>query len=209
MRKVAGRLRDYKSNRRRTLIPASRWGYPRRVVKRILLFVFLALIPPTLFGALIWKGRRQPPMEKMHAPATPVPAGAALRALFASDLGPAKIKEKVTYYDEKGLFEYIDGAAPIFIERHFRELGAAELDIQGSDIVCDVYDMATATNAQSIFAAEKSATAAPLEGWPEAISGSMSFVFHHNQYYVKLTAFDAKAEAALPVVARALREKMQ
>lgn len=149
-------------------------------------------------------------MEKVQAPAKSGSAkpAAALRALFTADLGPAKIKAKPTYYDEKGLFEYIDGAAPIFIERHFRELGAAELDVQGSDLVCDVYDMAAPANAQSIFTKEKSANAKPVEGWPEAISGSMSFVFHHQQFYVKLTAFDAKAEAALPVVARALQKKM-
>jgi hypothetical protein len=149
-------------------------------------------------------------MEKVQAPAksNPPQPATALRALFAEDLGPAKIKAKPTYYDEKGLFEYINGAAPIFIERHFRELGAAELDVQGSDLVCDVYDMAAPANAQSIFTKEKSANAKPVAGWPEAISGSMSFVFHHKQYYVKLTAFDTKAEAALPVVARALQGKM-
>jgi hypothetical protein len=37
----------------------------------------------------------------------------------------------------------------------------------------------------------------------------MSFVFHHGRYYAKLTAFDAKAEAALPVVARSLKERMK
>lgn len=113
-------------------------------------------------------------------------------------------------YDEKGLFDYIDGAAPIFIERHFRKLGAAELvTADGSDLVCDVYDMATGENAQSIFDKERSTSAKTVDGWAEAISGPMSFVFHHGRYYVKLTAFDAKAEAAMPLVARALQEKMK
>ena len=120
------------------------------------------------------------------------------------------IKEKIALYDEKGLFDYIDGAAPIFIERHFRKLAASEMATpEGSDLVCDVYDMATIENAQSIFDKEKSATAKPLDAWPEAIAGPMSLVFHHGRYYAKLTAFDAKAEAALPAVARALKEKMQ
>ena len=48
-----------------------------------------------------------------------------------------------------------------------------------------------------------------MEGWPEAISGTMSFVFHAGRYYVKLTAFDAKAEAALPALARSLKEKVR
>jgi hypothetical protein len=179
---------------------------------RIVLFAVLALIPPTLIGVMVWHGRQALPVER--APAAARPAGseadAALRALFEPPLAEVKIKEKVALYDEKGLFDYIDGAAPIFIERHFRRLAASEFATpEGSDLVCDVYDMATPENAQSIFDKEKSAQARPVDGWPEAIVGPMSLVFHHGRYYTKLTAFDAKAEAALPLVARALKEKMK
>ena len=179
---------------------------------RIVVFVVLALLPPTLIGSLLWQGHKPPPAEKPAAAARPAgqEADAALRAIFDAQLAAAKMKDKVALYDEKGLFDYIDGAAPIFIERHFRKLGAAEMSTpEGSDLVCDVYDMATPENAVSIFEKEKSASAKPVEGFPDAISGPMSFVFHHAKYYAKLTAFDAKAEAALPAVARALKEKMQ
>ncbi|HJX51403.1 MAG TPA: hypothetical protein VJ801_01440, partial [Polyangia bacterium] len=97
---------------------------------RIPLFVLLALIPPAFIGLMIREGHRAP------AP-TAVPAGKSrpsgaeadksLLALFQGDLGGAKVKEKVTLYDEKGLFDSIDGAAPIFIERHFRRQAATEL----------------------------------------------------------------------------------
>ena len=175
-------------------------------------FVVLALIPPTLIGSLVWRGRSAPPSEKAAASAHPggQDADTALRALFDVSFVGAKVKDKVALYDEKGLFDYIDGAAPIFIERHFRKLGAAELSTpEGSDLVCDVYDMASAENAQAIFNAERSASAKTVDGWTDAIVGPMSFVFHHARYYTKLTAFDAKAEAALPLVARALKEKMK
>ena len=142
------------------------------------------------------------------------PSGAeadkSLLALFQGDLGGAKIKDKVGLYDEKGLFDYIDGAAPIFIQRHYRKLAAAEMaTAEGHDMVCDVYDMAEPANAESIFNAEKSATAKPVADFPDAISGPMSFVFRRGRYYVKLTAFDAKAEAALPGLATALKGKMK
>ena len=179
---------------------------------RIVVFVVLALVPPALIGSLLWQGRKAPPAEKAAAKARPTgqEADAALRGLFEAQFGGVKVKEKVALYDDKGLFDYIDGAAPIFIERHFRKLGAAEMSTpEGSDLVCDVYDMASAENALSIFDKEKSASAKPVDGFPEAISGPMSFVFHHARYYAKLTAFDAKAEAVLPAVARALKEKMQ
>ncbi len=179
---------------------------------RILLFAVLAVIPPTLIGTLVWQGRKAPPVE--HAPGSAQVGGQqadqALRALFAPPPDGAKVKEKVALYDEKGLFDYIDGAAPIFIERHFRKLAAAEMATpEGSDLVCDVYDMATPENAQAIFDKEKSPNAKLVDGWPEAIVGPMSFVFHHGRYYTKLTAFDAKAEAALPVVARSLKGRMK
>jgi hypothetical protein len=181
-------------------------------VVRIILFAVLAVIPPTLIGTLVWKGHTAPPAE--HAAASARPSGqeadATLRALFEPPPTGTKIKEKITLYDEKGLFDFIDGAAPIFIDRHFRKLAAAEIaTAEGSDLDCAVYDMATPENAQSIFDKEKSVTAKTVDGWPEAIAGPMSFVFHHTRYYAKLTAFDAKAEAALPAVARSLKEKMK
>jgi hypothetical protein len=177
---------------------------------RIISFVVLSLLPPILIGLLLWEGRQAPPVE--HAAVvktTGQDADGALRGLFEPAPAGTKTKEKVALYDEKGLFDYIDGAAPIFIERHFRKLAASELATpEGSDLVCDVYDMVAPENAQSIFDKEKSSQAKPVDGWPEAISGPMSFVFHHARYYAKLTAFDAKAEAMLPAVARALKERM-
>ncbi len=186
--------------------------YPCLQAVRTVVFAVLALIPPALMGSFVWQGRRIPPVE--HVPGSARPAGqnadAALRAFFATPLAGVKVKEKVVLYDEKGLFDYIDGAAPLYVDRHFRKLAAAEMATPGgSDLTCDVYDMAAPANAQAIFAAEKSPHAKVVDGWPEAISGPMSFVFHQARYYVKLTAFDAKAEAALPLVARALKEKMR
>ena len=181
---------------------------------RYLLFAVLALVPLALVGTLVWQGNKAPPAE--HAAARPAggDADAVLRGLFdfklAAALGHTLRADVDALNNDKGLFDYIDGAAPIFIERHFRKLAATELSTpEGSDLVCDVYDMATPDNAQSIFDKEKSAQAKPVEDWPGAIAGPMSFVFHQARYYVKLTAFDAKAEAALPLVARALKEKMK
>ena len=178
---------------------------------RIVVFAILALLPPVLIGSLVGQGRKPPPGEKAVAMTTAGPAAdTALRALFDGPFSAARIKEKVTLYDEKGLFDYIDGAAPIFIERHFRKLGAAEFSTpEGSDLVCDVYDMTAPEHALAIFTKEKSSQAKPVAGFPDAISGPLSFVFHHARYYAKLTAFDAKGEALLPVLARALAERMK
>jgi hypothetical protein len=162
---------------------------------------------------MVKEGRRAPAQAAVPAGKSR-PSGAeadkGLLALFEGDLGGAKVKDKVGLYDEKGLFDYIDGAAPIFIQRHYRKLAAAEMaTAEGNDMVCDVYDMAEPANAESIFNAEKSAQAKPVADFPDAISGPMSFVFRSGRYYVKLTAFDAKAESALPGLAKALKGKMK
>jgi hypothetical protein len=178
---------------------------------RIISFVVLSLIPPSLIGALVWQGHKAPPAE--HAVAVKNPgqeADAALRALFEPAPPGTTITEKVALFDEKGLFDYNDGAAPIFIERHFRKLATAELSTpEGSAMPCAVFDMVAAENAQSIFDKEKSSQAKPVDGWPEAIAGPLYLGFHHGRYYVKLTAFDPKGDAMLPAVARALKERMK
>lgn len=181
---------------------------------RFAILVVLALIPPAFIGYQVWHGRRAPTVPAAalakKAPTNQAAADEALLALFQGDLGGAKIKDKVALYDEKGLFDYIDGAAPIFIQRHYRKLAATEMvSADGSDLVCDVYDMAEPANALAIFATEKSPTAKPVADIPNAISGPMSLVFHAGRYYAKLTAFDAKAEAALPGLAKAIRGKIK
>jgi len=179
---------------------------------RNIIFAVLALIPPALIGTLLWQGHKAPPVE--HAPAAAHKPGqeadAALRALFEPAPAGTTITEKVTFYDEKGLFDYNDGAAPIFLDRHFRKLATAELSTpEGSAMPCAVFDMVAPENAVSIFEKEKSSQAKPVEGWPEAISGPLYLGFHHGRYYAKLTAFDAKGDAMLPAVGRALKERMK
>jgi len=154
--------------------------------------------------------RDQKPEAPAPGPAAATDDDAVLRALFAPPLAGATAAEGVELYDEKGLFDYIDGAAPIFLERGFRKLGAAEMASgDGGDLTCDIYDMRTSENAESIFEKERSDAAQPVADWPEAIAGKGSFVFHQGRYYVKLTAFDPAAEAVLPALAAALRDRMK
>lgn len=131
-----------------------------------------------------------------------------LRALFKMPLVGAKIDGQVKLYDQQGLFDYIDGAAPIFIERNFRKLAAADLLAGEGSLTCDIYDMRSADNAASIYTKEKSPTATAVAIGDQAHQGSMSLVFRRDRYYVKLTAFDKTAEALLPELARALVGRM-
>jgi hypothetical protein len=179
------------------------------------IFAVLVMIPLAVIAWVVREGRHVPPTSLL--PSASASAGApadpedqSLLSLFKGDPGGTKVKSKVALYDGKGLFDYIDGAAPLYIERKFRKLAAAEMvTAEGSELVCDVYDMRAPENATSIFQKEKSSASKPVADWPQAISGPMSFIFLKGRYYVKLTAFDKNAEAALPALAGALRERMQ
>ncbi len=181
---------------------------------RISFFAVLVVVPVALIGWMVWVGHRPPPPERIVAarPAPPSEAegDAALKALLREPLGGCKLKGEPTLYDAQGLFNYIDGAAPMYLERKFRKLAAAELaTAEGNELTCDVYDMATPSGAESIFQKERSPTAQPAPDFERGVKGPMAFVFQEGRYYVKLTAFDAKAEAALPVVARAIAGKIR
>jgi hypothetical protein len=188
---------------------------------RNLVFALLVVAPIALIGLIIWKGQSTPdygralPMsgKEGKSPTSADPGqqdDALLLALLSGEPAGAKVDGSPALYDAKTLFDYINGAAPIFIERNFRKLAAAEMVTpEGGDLTCDVYDMGAADNAASIFAKERSAAATEVPDWPQAISGARAFVFHHDRYYVKLTAFDAGSEALLPELAAALRDKMK
>ena len=173
--------------------------------------VALLTVPVALVAWVRWAAVHDAPPEYVPPKAAPVEDPApGLRALFQGGLGGLAAAGEGALYDEKSLFEAINGAAPVYLERKFRRMLSMELKTEkGSDVTCDVYDMTDAEHARSIFEKERSAQAKPPEGWPEALVGSMSLVFHAGRFYVKATAFDADGEAALLPLGRALKEKVR
>jgi hypothetical protein len=181
---------------------------PRRLVAAA-----LVAAPILLVGWVARKGRgpaRQP--RGAAPPAAGLPPGddAALARLFETLAPAARLKAPVVLYDEKLLYEYIDGGAPLYVARHFRRLAAAELDAAGgAELNADVYDMAAPENAAAIFALESSAQARPAPGFDAGRTGPMSLVFRQGRFYVKLTAFDPRGEAALAEVGRAIAARLR
>ncbi|HEY3352401.1 MAG TPA: DUF6599 family protein [Polyangia bacterium] len=183
---------------------------------RSAIIALLVAVPLALVVWVGWRGRHAPPPDPAAlgaaGPAS-APArdeDAALRAILAPPPAGLTMKGALTLYDAQKLFDYIDGAAPVYLERHFRRLAAAELaTADGGELTADVYDMTAPANAESIFTKERSPAATAPADWPEALTGPKSFIFREGRYYVKLTAFDAKAEALLPRLARELRGRMK
>ncbi|MFH1809477.1 MAG: DUF6599 family protein [Pseudomonadota bacterium] len=137
-------------------------------------------------------------------------ADALLRGMLRAPLDPARLDGEVVLYDDKGLFDYIDGAAPVYLERGFRMLAAAELRVgDAGELTCDVYDMASADNARAIYDKERPATAVDAQLGDRGHRGSRSLVLTSGPYYIKLTAFDDAAEAALPDLAKLLVQRIR
>lgn len=180
---------------------------------RYLVFTLLLAAPITLVGWVAWRGRVPPAAEAAPAPAAATAARSAdatLRALFDVPLSGAVVTGAVALYDATTLSDRIDGAAPQYLERHFRHLAAAEMVTpQGADLTCEVYDMGAAANAGSIADAERSAYGHDVPGFSGARAGPLSLAFRGGRFYVKLTALDARAETMLPAIGRALRDRLR
>lgn len=178
---------------------------------RFVLLGVLIAIPLSLTGWIAWARVHDAPPEFVPPQAPTVQdAEPALRALVGAPLVGLGLRGEPAIYDEKSLFDAIDGAAPIFIERRFRKSLSAELATPtGHEATCDIYDMTDGEHAGAIFEKERSSQARAPKDWPQALVGPRSLVFHEGRFYAKLTAFDAEAEAALEPFARALQEKMR
>ena len=131
----------------------------------------------------------------------------ALKRVFATALPEFKLREPVAYYDSKGLFEYIDGAAPLYL-KHVRLAAAEMATAKGNELTCDIYAMGSEAGAKGIYAAESSSQAKPVQVGDEGRASKMALGFRRGAFYVKLTAFDAAAEAALPQLGQALATRL-
>jgi len=96
-----------------------------------------------------------------------------------------------SYYPEN-LFEYINGAAEIYLSYDFHELIVAQYQRSGmeSSLAIEIYDMGSTENGFGIYSAERypENTFIPIgvQGYLE--EGSLNFLV--GRYYVKLLCFD-------------------
>ncbi|MEK7705288.1 MAG: DUF6599 family protein [Myxococcota bacterium] len=176
------------------------------------MFAILVAIPTALVTFILTRGQAGrvvaavvPVPEATAAPVTVTPASADPAALVATPLAGAERTDPPTTYDAQGLFEYIDGAAPLFLERHFESLVASDWKTaSGGEFTCDIYLMATPDDAAAIYDKERPASAKTIKVGDTAHGGSMALVFRKGRAYVKLTAFNPAGEAALPSFGEAL-----
>jgi hypothetical protein len=118
---------------------------------------------------------------------------AVLKSLLPTVEGMGFTESPVTYFPET-LFEYINGAAEIYLSYDFKELIVAEYKkSDASDSVAvEIYDMGNHKNSFGIYSAERypdnDFMALGTQGYMEG--GALNFLV--GRYYVKLLCFDCE-----------------
>ncbi len=96
------------------------------------------------------------------------------------------IDERQTY-NRENLWEYIDGAADLFLSYGFEQLISQELEQDSIIVVLDVYDMGKPLNAFGIYSAERPSNAGRRSAGTEAvIIPPYQALMVKGQYYVKV-----------------------
>lgn len=119
----------------------------------------------------------------------------ALRELIP-EMPEWALSEDLAEYNPETLFEYIDGAAEIYLAYDFQTLLVAQFKKQDSEasLSIEVYDMGKDKNSFGIYSAERfpGNHFIPLgvQGYEE--DGALNFFV--GRYYVKLLCFDCESE---------------
>lgn len=109
----------------------------------------------------------------------------------------SQTEEAQNYYPEN-LFEYIDGAAEIYLAYDFQELIVSQHKKAQSEmnVAVEIYNMGSEKNAFGIYSAERfsdnSFVDVGLQGYLE--EGTLNFLV--GQFYVKLLCFDCEGQSA-------------
>lgn len=113
--------------------------------------------------------------------------------------GWTAMDEEEYRYGRESLWEYINGAAELFLKYRFRELVAADFEQGDAALTVCVYDMGFPLDAFGIFEAEKPATAEVLPdlGSAAVLQPPYRGLLIKNRFYVKIEAGggDVSAEA--------------
>lgn len=117
----------------------------------------------------------------------------SLKALLPVMEGLVSMEAPQTYYPEN-LFEYINGAAEIYLSYGFKELIVAEYKKSNSSdtVAAEIYDMGDHKNSFGIYSAERypdnEFVSLGTQGYVE--EGALNFLV--GRYYIKLLCFDCE-----------------
>jgi len=123
-----------------------------------------------------------------------------------------KTEEPSTYFPET-LFEFINGAAEIYLAYDFKKLTVTQYGQEGSEasMAVEIYEMSNETNAFGIYGAERFPDSdfipIGIQGYVE--EGMLNYLI--GKFYVKLLCFEGADRSGeyLELFAKAIAEKTQ
>jgi hypothetical protein len=131
--------------------------------------------------------------------ARPMPAGTS--APVSEAASPWEHTAEPRTFGPANLYEYIDGAADLFLGYGFVSLTASEYrrgEDEEHEITVDVYDMGRPLHAFGVFASERPEGAKALDLGAQSYSDAGLVAFWQGQYYVKVSqASEGDTEAAI------------
>jgi len=108
-----------------------------------------------------------------------------------------KLTEEPRPFRPDTLFEYIDGAAEVYLNYDFKELLVAQFQEKSSkaSMTVEIYDMGNGRNAFGIYSAERypESRFLPIGNQGYLDEGTLNFLV--GRYYVKLLCFEAGARS--------------
>jgi hypothetical protein len=113
-------------------------------------------------------------------------------------------------FTPKTLYEYIDGAADLFLSYGFVGLEVTEYTRGSEDhlVTTEVYDLGEPINAFGIFASERPADVEPLRWSGPQGYHDVNLAFWQDRYYVKVLAADAQDAAAQVELAKPIWKRL-
>jgi len=100
-------------------------------------------------------------------------------------------------YFPENLFEYINGAAEVYLSYDFRELLVAQFGVEGDskNVAVEIYDMGSENNAFGIYSAERFPESRFLDIGVQGYIDEGILNFLVGRYYIKLFCFDCEEES--------------
>ncbi len=118
--------------------------------------------------------------------------------ILLPDVVTWKIPESPQDYFPEILFEYINGAAEIYLSYDFKELtvGQYEKGDSNASLIIEIYDMGTEINSFGIYSAERFPDSQFISLGSQGYLEEETLNFIVGKYYVKLLCFDSGEDSA-------------
>lgn len=113
-----------------------------------------------------------------------------LATLGNDEVSGWKLASPVNTYDEKSIFDYINGAAELYFAYDFSAVAVAEYENGETSIIIDVYDMTTPEGAFGIYSLNRYPEADYVNIGNEGIIAGTALDFWKGRYFCKVYSLD-------------------